>query len=47
MINPLITSFEGKLSQEEGCLSIPGISETVKEATKFQLNTMTKIGKTR
>ncbi len=31
MINPIIHSFEGEeLAQEEGCLSLPGISETVK-----------------
>lgn len=38
MINPLITSFEGEeLSQEEGCLSIPGISETVKRSDKISI----------
>jgi peptide deformylase len=38
MINPLITSFEGELlAQEEGCLSIPGISETVKRSDKITI----------
>ena len=30
LINPLITSKEGELFEDEGCLSLPGVSEKVK-----------------
>lgn len=34
LINPEVTSKEGKVTEEEGCLSIPGIREPVTRARK-------------
>jgi peptide deformylase len=34
LINPEITVKEGKITEEEGCLSIPGIREPVTRAKK-------------
>lgn len=44
-INPVITAKEGSLSFEEGCLSVPGIYETVKRAEKITLNAQDQHGK--
>ncbi len=43
MINPTITSFEGEeTTLEEGCLSIPGISETVRRKNTITIEYYTE-----
>lgn len=37
LINPVITEKEGETSCEEGCLSVPGVFETVKRAEKIKV----------
>jgi peptide deformylase len=37
LINPEIVSMEGSISEEEGCLSIPGFREPVKRARKTKV----------
>lgn len=37
LINPSIIEAEGSLESEEGCLSVPGIFETVRRAEKIQV----------
>ena len=32
LINPVIVSFEGRIDSEEGCLSVPGYTSTIKRA---------------
>lgn len=44
-INPVIMAKEGSLSFEEGCLSVPGIYETVKRAEKITLKAQDQYGK--
>ncbi len=45
LINPELLSMEGSLSEEEGCLSIPEYSETVKRAAKVKVRAQDKSGK--
>ncbi|MCL2485120.1 MAG: peptide deformylase [Endomicrobia bacterium] len=45
MINPVITEGENKISGEEGCLSFPGIYETVKRFEKVEAEYMDLNGK--
>jgi len=35
MINPVITKMSGKETCDEGCLSLPGLTEKVERATKI------------
>lgn len=37
LVNPSIIEAEGSLESEEGCLSVPGIFETVRRAEKIQV----------
>ena len=37
LINPEVTAKEGKITEEEGCLSIPGIREPVTRARKVTI----------
>ncbi|MBI4405766.1 MAG: peptide deformylase [Deltaproteobacteria bacterium] len=43
-INPKIVSGEGKISFEEGCLSIPGFSEEVERKAKIALEYQDRFG---
>lgn len=40
LINPEITSMSGKSTLEEGCLSVPGIYETVNRAERIVVSAM-------
>lgn len=40
MINPKITSKEGETFEDEGCLSLPGVSEKVKRFKKITVSFM-------
>jgi len=44
LINPIIINKEGEQSGPEGCLSIPGIQETVKRPMKVSVKTMRQDG---
>jgi peptide deformylase len=44
-INPKITSKDGEQVYEEGCLSVPGIYETVTRAEKITVEALDKEGK--
>ena len=44
LINPEIISKEGEEKEEEGCLSVPGISEPVKRATHIQVKALDQDG---
>ena len=46
IINPEILSQEGGIVEEEGCLSIPEYSETVKRAKKVKVRALDRTGKT-
>ncbi|MGA8029875.1 MAG: peptide deformylase [Bryobacteraceae bacterium] len=46
IINPEITSSEGKQTGEEGCLSIPGYREPVTRANKVSLRAQNEKGET-
>ena len=45
IINPEILSMEGSVIEEEGCLSIPEYSETVKRAQKVKVRALDREGK--
>jgi peptide deformylase len=45
LINPEIVSFEGKVKEEEGCLSIPGIAELVERADRIIVRGLDADGK--
>lgn len=45
LINPVIISAEGKAEREEGCLSVPGIYETVTRAAKIKVKYLNLEGK--
>jgi peptide deformylase len=44
LINPEITHREGKLTWEEGCLSIPGVYDKVKRAAKIRVKALDRDG---
>lgn len=44
-INPDITSHEGEQEREEGCLSVPGIYETVIRANRIRVRALDRGGK--
>jgi peptide deformylase len=46
LINPEILSQEGSIVAEEGCLSIPDLSEPVKRAAKVKVRAQDRTGKT-
>lgn len=46
LINPLIIEAEGSAEREEGCLSVPGIYETVKRAQKIRVTFLNAEGET-
>ena len=43
-INPVITEAEGRAEREEGCLSVPGIYETVSRAEKIRVQFLNERG---
>lgn len=45
LINPEILSREGSVTEEEGCLSIPGYAEPVKRAAKVMVRALDRSGK--
>lgn len=45
LINPVITACSGKVDSEEGCLSIPGIKETIKRHEKITVTALDLEGK--
>lgn len=45
LINPVIISAEGKAEREEGCLSVPGIYETVTRAARIKVKYLNLEGK--
>lgn len=44
LINPEILELEGQVSSEEGCLSIPGIKETIKRAERVTVRALNENG---
>lgn len=44
LINPLITAKDGIEQHEEGCLSVPGIYETVERAEQIQFTALNREG---
>jgi peptide deformylase len=46
LINPVIIEKEGIVESEEGCLSIPGCSTTIKRAEKIYARGLNREGKT-
>lgn len=44
-INPVITKREGKITWEEGCLSIPGVYEKVDRSGKLTVQALDRDGK--
>ena len=44
LINPEILSQEGKISYEEGCLSVPGVFEPVDRAERIRVRAMNQTG---
>lgn len=44
LINPEIVFQEGEEKEEEGCLSVPGVSEPVKRATHIQVKALDRDG---
>jgi peptide deformylase len=44
LVNPEILSREGELSTEEGCLSVPGIFDEVKRASKVRVRAQDREG---
>ena len=46
-INPEITSAEGEVECEEGCLSVPGIFEKITRAAKVMVSALDENGKQR
>ncbi|MGH8509616.1 MAG: peptide deformylase [Gammaproteobacteria bacterium] len=45
-INPCVTSAEGRKQTEEGCLSVPGVFETVERAERIQVQALNAQGET-
>ncbi len=45
IVNPEIISMEGSVVEEEGCLSIPDYTETVKRAAKVKVRAQDRKGK--
>lgn len=46
MINPQLTELEGSVDDEEGCLSLPGVTVTMKRAKRCVLVARTLAGET-
>ena len=44
LINPEILDSEGSIKSDEGCLSIPGVTETVERAERVIVNFQTETG---
>jgi len=44
LINPMILKAEGKEEYEEGCLSVPGIYETVQRAENIEIRALNQQG---
>src|ERR1700758_5565744 len=44
LINPEITEREGEAKTEEGCLSVPGIFDEVKRATRIKVRSHDRTG---
>lgn len=44
LINPEILTREGEVTTEEGCLSVPGIFDTVKRAARIRLRAQDRDG---
>lgn len=44
-INPVITPLEGVCQSQEGCLSVPGVYETVERAQKIHVSARDQYGK--
>lgn len=44
-INPIITPLEGVCASQEGCLSVPGVYETVERAQKILVSARDQYGK--
>ena len=45
-INPRVTGTEGREQTEEGCLSVPGVFETVERAERIQVQALNAQGET-
>ena len=45
LINPVIVKAEGRAEREEGCLSVPGIYETVTRAARIRVTFLDTMGK--
>ncbi len=46
LINPEILSKQGSVSYEEGCLSVPGVFETVSRAERIEIRALDENGET-
>jgi len=44
LINPEITEFEGLEEMDEGCLSVPGVFETIKRAERVKMQALDRDG---
>ena len=47
LVNPEIRSASGETETEEGCLSVPGVYETVKRAEKVRVHALDRDGRSR
>lgn len=45
LINPEIVHLEGEIEEEEGCLSVPGVTAKVKRAEKVKVKGLNREGK--
>ena len=45
IINPIITQAIGELEYQEGCLSVPGVYDTVKRAQTVTVKALDRLGK--
>ncbi len=45
LINPVIISFEGRIDSEEGCLSVPGYTSTIKRAERVLVRGVDREGR--
>lgn len=45
-VNPRVTGTEGREQTEEGCLSVPGVFETVERAERIQVQALNAQGET-
>jgi peptide deformylase len=45
LINPVIVSFEGRIDSEEGCLSVPGYTSTIKRAERVLVRGVDREGR--